>query len=548
MEKRIARASGIFLAITGILALVFVSLPRALAKTARRRGKKQGYDMKQFKLDTRDGTRLSAVLYRPLDPPEKPEGYPAIIMVHSWAMSRWQSHLYAPLFASDGYVVLSYDCRGWGSSGGKVQCAGPEDEVHDLSDTLDWLLGQEEAPVNPERIGLTGISYGGGHSFLFAARDKRIRTIVPMHGWTDLRYSLVPNGSLKYPWGLALLLTGSWATKLDPRNRLYSWTSRLLFDMKGKEEVLGDLDQRSAIHDVGEVECPVFMVGSWHDDLFDPNQMLKYYEKLDVPKKLYVGFRPHGMDSIAGPRLWSREIWDKAKDWFDYWLKDRTDLPILEEPSFHSRQAWKSVAVSFEDWPPPEVEVETLYLHNATNGERGSLKDTRPLEPGDSKPLTNNFISRATSGPSFLRPQSLGLPVPGPRKDVEGSFISYVAPPARDDSEIIGAPQVTLNIRPDRETCQVNALLYDAWERGLPRLITHGTCTATGLKPGETNQVYFDLTACDWKLKHGHRVRLTLSASNTLFVRPLYERFRFEVVDDPGSPSMLELPCIRQGT
>lgn len=544
MASNATRAGKTILKLASVLTFLFVVLPRIMARTALHWGERNGYTMQQFKFTTRDGTRLSGVLYVPLAPPEKPRGYPAIIMVHSWALSRWQNHLYAPYFAKDGYVVFSYDCRGWGSSGGRVECAGPEHELNDLQDALDWLLAQGDAPVNPERIGLTGISYGGGHSFLMAARDQRIRTIVPMHGWTDLKYSMVPNGSLKFPWGLALLLTATWATRCDPRNRLYRWTIRLLFDLKGRKEVLEEMEERSAIRDVDRVECPVFIVGSWHDDLFEPNQMMDFYEKLATPKKLYIGYCPHAMDAGMGPRLWSREIWSMTRDWFDYWLKDRTDLPVLEEPRFYSRQPWKRAAVSFDDWPPPRAEVESLYLHAGSNGNMGTLRDAGPGESRVSQPLVNNYLSRATSGPPFVRPQSFGIPVPGPRKDREGDHLSYLASPAEQDLEIVGVPRVTLSVRPDHASCQVNAFLYDVGKRGWPRLITYGTCTELGLVPGETNVITFDLLACDWLLRRGHQVRLTLSASNPLFVRPLFERFHFDVIQDPAAPSLLELPGI----
>lgn len=52
--------------------------------------------------------------------------FPAIIMVHSWMAWRAQCDLlYAPGFARRGYVVLTYDCRGWGSSGGRFPAPRP---------------------------------------------------------------------------------------------------------------------------------------------------------------------------------------------------------------------------------------------------------------------------------------------------------------------------------------------------------------------------------------------------------------------------------------
>ncbi len=548
MTGKLTRAGKALLKVAALFTLLFVALPRAMAEAARRWGERDGYTMKQFKFSTRDGTRLSGVLYVPLNPPERPGGYPAVVMVHSWMLSRWQSHLYAPYFARDGYVVFSYDCRGWGSSQGRVECASPDHELCDLTDALDFLIAQEHAKVDPERIGMTGVSYGGGHSFLAAAQDRRIRTIVPMHGWTDLERSLVPNGSLKFPWGLALLFTGSWATRCDPRNRLYRWTFNLLFGLKGKEETLEELRLRSARYRVGDVECPVFIVGSWHDDLFEPNQMLEYYERLRVPKKIYLGFGPHGMDGGVGPRLWGRELWSMTKDWFDYWLKDRADLKVLDGPSFHTYQLWRRSTAAFEDWPPPRAEVEKLYLHAGGNGAAGTLGAAPPGQPRVSGPLVNGYFSRATSGPPILRPQPFGIQVPGPLADRAGGHISFDAPPLEEDTEVLGIPRVTLAVRPDRDSCQVNAFLYDLGEGGRPRLITYGTATVSGLTPGEACRVGFDLLACDWLVERGHRVRLTLSASNPLFVQPLWQRFRFEVVHDPAGPSILELPVIKQGS
>ena len=527
--------------------LLFVALPRLAAEAARRRGEKRGYIMHQFKFTARDGTRLSGVLYIPLSPPPDTRGYPAIVMVHSWMLSRWQNHLYAPYFASDGYVVLSYDCRGWGSSRGQVQCADPEFELCDLEDALDWLTTQDLAPVDRERIGMTGISYGGGHSFLIAGRDPRIRTIVPMHGWTDLRESLVPGGSLKYIWGLLLLFSASWATKCDPRNRLYRWTLSLLLGLRDYETALRDLDRRSALTGAGEIDIPVFIVGSWHDDLFEPNQMLHYYERLRSPRRLYIGFCPHGMDAGLGPRLWGREIWEEAKRWFDHWLRERRDPEIAEGPRVRVHQYWRKGTVTLEDWPPPGGRDLDLYLHEGgSDGASGTLKE-QPAEGGVSFRLLNHWLGPATSGPSVLRPQSLGIPVPGPRRDRPGWNVSFRGEPTVEDMEILGIPRLRLFLRPDGERCQVNAFLYEEGQRGLPRLITYGTRTVSGLKPGELTELEVELIACCWLLRRGRQLRLTLSASNALFVLPLGERFGLEVLAGGDTPSRLQVPVMPRG-
>ncbi len=529
------------------IGLGFFAIPRLLAQLAKTRGERNGYTMKQFKLRARDGTQLSAALYLPLDPPQSDGGYPAIVMVHSWMLSRWQCHLYAPYFASDGYVVLAYDCRGWGSSRGQVQCASPQKEINDLIDAIDYLVTQGEAPVNPQRIGVTGISYGGGHSFLISTRDRRVRAVAPMHGWTDLEYSLTPNGSLKLIWGLLLLITASWATKLNPGNVLYRWTATLLLGRGDLEGFRRDMKDRSAIHQVEEVSCPTFIVGSWNDDLFEPNQMLDYYQKLKAPRKLYIGRQVHGMDAGLGPRLWGKELWSYTKQWFDHWLKDRQDPMAAGPPRVHIYKPWLGKTVDYEDWPPEGLTTKNFFLHGGDDQEKRVLLEDPPKGDGSSPAITNRYVSRATSGPSVLRLPSLGIPIPGPGRDYPGDTLSFTTPPLPDDLEILGVPSLSLLIRPDRDSCQLNALLYDLGERGRPRLITYGTWTGRDLQSHGENAVEFQLFATAYLLSKGHRLRLTFTASDPLFVMPLRERFSLELVHERERPLVLSLPVMRPG-
>ena len=67
-----------------------------------------------------DGTRLSGDLWHPKDL-QSEDKLPAVILCHGWGGVR--SHLnrdYAPEFAKAGYVVLSFDYRGWGDSDSRL--------------------------------------------------------------------------------------------------------------------------------------------------------------------------------------------------------------------------------------------------------------------------------------------------------------------------------------------------------------------------------------------------------------------------------------------
>lgn len=495
-------------------------------------GKRKGYRVEQFKMAARDGTRLSAALYVP----EGEGPFPAVIMIHSWGLSRWQCHLYAPYMAVSGYVVLAYDCRGWGSSGDQVHCADPELEIDDLIDAIDWLTESSGVPLKEGALGVTGISYGGGHSFLIAGRDPRVRTVVPMNGWTDLEESLTPNGSLKIAWGILLTVTATWATKLDPRNDIYKWIPTLLFRRGELEAHQEDMRRRSALREESGAHCPMLIVGAWNDELIEPNLIMKYFQQLEAPKMLYISNGIHALDAGVGPRLWGKDIWELTRRWFDYWLKEEEN-GILSEPAVRFYSPWKHMVVTEPQWPPPDIEIHQFFLRK-DNGEH--KLSSRPDGEVGWKTLKPRLLAPAASGPTLIPLRALGIPVPGPRREAGAGFFSFTTSPSQRDYELLGIPRLSLTVRPLARRAQINALLYDVPPKGLPRLITHGTMTLYDRKPGEEASVSLDLIARDYLVEKDHRLRLTFSGSNLPFVLPVRGK-GVEIVYGAGE-SGLQLP------
>ncbi|HUZ51336.1 MAG TPA: alpha/beta fold hydrolase [Streptosporangiaceae bacterium] len=148
-----------------------------------------------------EGLRLAADILTP----SRLEGpAPAILLCHGWGGRKQHLlELYAPHFAAAGYVVMVFDYRTWGESDGKpVPVAGepmlteagertirvrvigevvdPVDHVTDVRAALAYLLA--EPGVDPDRVGLFGTSYGGGHVLAVAGTDDRVRAVVAQIG------------------------------------------------------------------------------------------------------------------------------------------------------------------------------------------------------------------------------------------------------------------------------------------------------------------------------------------------------------------------------
>lgn len=146
-----------------------------------------------------DGTRLSGDLFFP-ESMEKSDRLPAIILCHGWGGLR--SHLnamFAPVFARAGFIVLTFDYRGWGDSDSRLimrekmpapddqgyvkvsvqavrELIDPFDQTEDIVSCIDFISGEDG--VDPDRIGLWGVSFGGGHAVYVAAHDERVKCIV----------------------------------------------------------------------------------------------------------------------------------------------------------------------------------------------------------------------------------------------------------------------------------------------------------------------------------------------------------------------------------
>ena len=87
------------------------------------------------------------------------------------------------LLTDFGYVTLRFDMRGCGQSEGprgRVICL---EQVEDTKHALTFLAARPE--VDPERIGVTGQSFGAAVAVYTAGVDRRVSACVSSGGWGD---------------------------------------------------------------------------------------------------------------------------------------------------------------------------------------------------------------------------------------------------------------------------------------------------------------------------------------------------------------------------
>ena len=122
-----------------------------------------------------EGTILRGWLYLP----ENPAGrVPAVVMAHGFtAVKEMYLDTYAEVFAAAGLGALVFDHRNFGASAGEPRGEiDPWAQIRDYRHAISFARTLPE--IDPDRLGIWGTSYSGGHVLVVGALDRRVRCVV----------------------------------------------------------------------------------------------------------------------------------------------------------------------------------------------------------------------------------------------------------------------------------------------------------------------------------------------------------------------------------
>lgn len=489
------------------------------------------------------GTVLSADVYTPHSP-QPAEGFPTIIFVNSWALDKKEYVVQAGRLASDGYLIVSYTARGWGKSGGKVSVAGPED-VADIRAVVDWVISDGRA--DPDRIGIAGISYGGGLSLLGAAHDERIKTAVAMSGWADLRESFYAATTPRSLWGTILLASGELVGgDLHP---VIEEKHRKLLAHEDVANTLAWAYDRSPVKyltQINDRKAPVYISQNLSDPLFQPNSVVDLYTRLSGPKRLDLNQGSHATAEAGGLFKEENYVWGRAHEWLNHWLKDPDRNPLLgptvavEPPDVKHR--W-----TLEDWPDTDLLRESFYLHARRGLKRGKLSSEPPSAPRNDR-IARGIVSGA----------NIGAPVIGAIFDAHLELsrltwipflnrltsCTYLSPRFTRTRRILGAPKLSLWIEPTRPEVQLVAHLYEVNRLGWGRFITHGPITKVDAEPGEVQKLEIELVTTVHQIESGAKLALVIDTYDPQYEPPTWMPYFVRLHYSPSHPSELTVPFL----
>jgi len=316
--------------------VVVIVCTAALALVAA--GRASAFTKQDLTLTMDDGVKLAATLYEPGTAPP-PAGFPAIVMLHGLGGKRQDLDPIAQGFA-DSYVVLSFDARGHGQSGGLVSIDGPR-EIADTRAVFDWLAARPE--VDRYHIGAWGLSLGGGAVLRSLVEGVPWAAVETVETWTDLYSALAPQNLAK-SGAIYQFLSSVPQDRLDP-------SVLAIKDDALASKNLGALrafaDARSSRPLLSRVTTPVFMFQGRRDFAFDIAQATAGIKLLKGPKHLYIGDFGHSPSSFPGPDI--AQVTAQGRRWFDRYLQS---LPVSFEAAFAlAPDPWRGSYHGYEGLP-----------------------------------------------------------------------------------------------------------------------------------------------------------------------------------------------------
>lgn len=103
---------------------------------------------------------------------------PAVVMGHGFSIVKAALTEHAQYLVDAGYVVMAIDYRTFGDSEGEPRAQiSPLDQVEDFRSALTWLEARTDL-VDRDRIGIWGVSFGGGVVLYTAALEPRFSAVV----------------------------------------------------------------------------------------------------------------------------------------------------------------------------------------------------------------------------------------------------------------------------------------------------------------------------------------------------------------------------------
>lgn len=561
------------------------------------------FDDPRSTVPTWDGVPIDVNVALPSEDAYGEGPYPVVMLFHGYAGSklglgssrRWLDQGYATFsmttrgnHQSCG-TQAARDAGGAACDDGYVRLMDTRYEVRDAQELIALLV--DEGIVDPGKIGATGGSYGGGMSMALAALKKRkmlpdgslvdwqspdgtplrIAGVAADIPWTDLAYSLVPNGGnldyiadapylghvarigvQKQAYVTALynsgLVNGYYSPQGEnPEADLTTWKQVLDSGGPYGEDTFEIVEEITAHHSSYYIDdsikpAPVLISSGATDDLFPANEGTRYYNRTltEHPNAdVSLTFADFGHPRGQGLPETNQFIAKRKDDWLGHYV-----LGEGAEPDAGIDALTQSCG------EPPAGPFHAENVNALAPGEiafDSSVSQTIDAGGNDGDVLHGGQFGLASNS---CRTVAAG-------DSPAGAIYKLDAAPA-DGYTLLGSPTVIADFDAPGDNTQVAARLMDIAPDGTQKLISRGLWRPEA--GGPARQV-FQLQPNGWEFSEGHVAKLELIPDDAPYGRPSTGQeavivanleLRLPVAESPGALSGLvgdaREPVLPEGT
>jgi hypothetical protein len=486
-----------------------------------------------------DGCRIAGTIWRP----EAAAPVPVVVEMVPYRRrdgTVLRDMEMAPYTAGHGVAVVRFDIRGSGDSDGLLADEYTVQEQLDAVELIAWAARQ---PWSNGRVGMTGISWGGFNALQVAARrPPGLGAIIALCA-SDDRYS----DDIHFMGGALLTEEEMWSNFMAVKQAMAPdpqivgtrwremWRARLEGVSSLSETWLAHQRrdsywrQGSVIEDYAAIACPVMAVAGWEDSY--SNFVPRLLAGLRVPRLGIVGPWSHTYPcrGSPGPNIGYLQ---EALRWWKHWLADeptgimnepvyRVWIGGAERPKATYHPAHEGSWAAEESWPSPRIRPSVLHL----NG-RGLLEASPASGP------ERSVRSPATAGTDCGRWGGYGGTTPDMAIDQrreDGQGLTFETLPLEEDTIILGAVELDLEIAVDESHVNLTARLCDVFPDGASALVTYGVLNLSHRDSHEHPvpcpvdqpfRVRLRLNDVGRLFAKGHRIRIGLATQHWPIVWP----------------------------
>lgn len=330
-------------------------------------------------ITTRDGTRLSANIFRPkasgpvpivmaftaYDKNKGPKLYPKLlrnslkadfdlgrIPVSEW--TSWEGP--DPAFwVPQGYAVVYVDSAGFASSEGEPSTLSERDRDY-FYDAIQWAGEQEWSNGN---VGLNGVSYLAISQWVAASGNPpALKAIIPWEGQSDAYREVLYHGGIPEN-----AFTSFWIRKMRSGANGAPLPHPLIFNFAHQRpNLMRWVQQRPSTTsgiDLPRIDVPALIAATWSDQGLHTRGSFEGFKTISSKQKwLYT----HGRSKWDV--YYSDEALATQKAFFDHFLKGKDNGWDKREPvRVEVRESLSEYSVyEAADWPIPGTQYRELYL------------------------------------------------------------------------------------------------------------------------------------------------------------------------------------------